>query len=277
MQITLKAHSIYVNGPYRAHAQDVRRQRFGRSISQPIQPSRQYHAPHGSGNVCVPPGIGFSPVSGFLWRMLGCGYGQYGLVREALMRLVSWCFSDVSYFRRVSAMARKHCETSQSGVGGAYLFFTAQSQTVPSVFCAASLCKSPSCLSRKRGATAVLRTRRMSSAHVVFAFHTFILRSAPVNVSLVRYLAAPLYRWQPSLNPAYSLSSRGISLQSAGEHQFPHRAKGIGDQAMHSPFRPSIRQCLFDIILTLLDPSQNSCSRAKPCCWSILWSCLCSP
>lgn len=115
--------------------------------------------------------------------------------------------------------------------------------------------------------------RRMLS----FAFHTFILRSAPVNVSLVRYLAAPLYRWQPSLNPAYSLSSRGISLQSAGEHQFPHRAKGIGDQAMHSPFRPSIRQCLFDIILTLLDPSQNSCSRAKPCCWSILWSCLCSP
>ena len=120
-------------------------------------------------------------------------------------------------------------------------------------------------------------TRRMSSAHVVFAFRTFILRSAPVNVSLVRYLAAPLYRWQPSLNPAYSLSSREISLQSAGEHQFPHRAKGIGDQAMHSPFRPSIRQCLFDIILTLLDPSQNSCSRAKPCCWSILWSCLCSP
>lgn len=277
MQITLKAHSIYVNGPYRAHAQDVRRQRFGRSISQPIQPSRQYHAPHGSGNVCVPPGIGFSPVGGFLWRMLGCGYGQYGLVRKALTRLVSWCFSDVSYFRRVSAMARKHCEASQSGLSGGYLFFTAQSQTVPSVFCAASLCKPPSCLSCKRGATAVLRTRRMSSAHVVFAFHTFILRSAPVNVSLVRYLAAPLYRWQPSLNPAYSLSSREISLQSAGEHQFPHRAKGIGDQAMHSPFRPSIRQCLFDIILTLLDPSQNSCSRAKPCCWSILWSCLCSP
>ena len=277
MQITLKAHSIYVNGPYRAHAQDVRRQRFGRSISQPIQPSRQYHAPHGSGNVCVPPGIGFSPVGGFLWRMLGCGYGQYGLVREALTRLVSWCFSDVSYFRRVSAMARKHCEASRSGVDACYLFFTAQSQTVPSVFCVASLCKPPSCLSCKRGATAVLRTRRMSSAHVVFAFHTFILRSAPVNVSLVRYLAAPLYRWQPSLNRAYSLSSREISLQPAGEHQFPHRAKGIGDQAMHSPFRPSIRQCLFDIILTLLDPSQNSCSRAKPCCWSILWSCLCSP
>ena len=229
MQITLKAHSIYVNGPYRAHAQDVRRQRFGRSISQPIQPSRQYHAPHGSGNVCVPPGIGFSPVGGFLWRMLGCGCGQYGLVRKALTRLVSWCFSDVSYFRRVSAMARKHCEASQSGLSGGYLFFTAQSQTVPSVFCAASLCKPPSCLSCKRGATAVLRTRRMSSAHVVFAFHTFILRSAPVNVSLVRYLAAPLYRWQPSLNPAYSLSSREISLQSAGEHQFPHRAKGIGD------------------------------------------------
>ena len=168
MQITLKAHSIYVNGPYRAHAQDVRRQRFGRSISQPIQPSRQYHAPHGSGNVCVPPGIGFSPVGGFLWRMLGCGYGQYGLVREALTRLVSWCFSDVSYFRRVSAMARKHCEASQSGLSGGYLFFTAQSQTVPSVFCAASLCKSPSYLSCKRGAMAVLRTRRMSSAHVVF-------------------------------------------------------------------------------------------------------------
>lgn len=212
-----------------------------------------------------------------MWRMLGCGYGQYGLVREALTRLVSWCFSDVSYFRRVSAMARKHCEASRSGVDACYLFFTAQSQTVPSVFCAASLCKPPSCLSCKRGATAVLRTRRMSSAHVVFAFHTFILRSAPVNVSLVRYLAAPLYRWQPSLNRAYSLSSREISLQPAGEHQFPHRAKGIGDQAMHSPFRPSIRQCLFDIILTLLDPSQNSCSRAKPCCWSILWSCLCSP
>jgi hypothetical protein len=73
----------------------VRRQRSGRSISPPIPPCRQYHAPRGSGNRC--PGYWIQPCRWVSWRRLGCGWGQRGLTTpEEAGDIWRWLYGFIS-------------------------------------------------------------------------------------------------------------------------------------------------------------------------------------